>query len=207
MAPVRRNAPPPLTVRITDARGKVGSTTVYQNTYTLVDWGTGIPTDPLYDLLVDLKGYIEALSDAAVTGYDYLVGYDEIPQYDEILQSVASPSSDVFRVGVFSFKASDGKKSTISVPSFRTSKLVPANDGQTTGTVAVAFSAAGLYINVEDSDVVDFIQFLLTGAHGFVPGPGRFNPATTLTLVSLQEAYAEQRQGYGKRVGSGVAVG
>lgn len=189
MAPVRNPTAPALVINMRGANTKKAALTIYQSDYTLINWGTGTVGDPLYDLLVAVKPLVEALSLAIVTDYKYLISYQE--------GAAGAPPLDanVNDLGIFKFLAQDGSTVFAQIPAIDPAVLVPAGTGTVAvGTTSVARSAARQLINTSNADVIAFVQFMLTGAEGFVPGGNRILPGGNAPLlVALTEAYAEQR--------------
>jgi hypothetical protein len=161
--------------------------TLYQSDYTLISWGTGIPTDPLYDLFVTLKTLIEDVSLGVVTEYKYLVRYLE----DAV--TAPDPDADVNELGVFEFIAQDGSTINVSIPAIDPAVLIPTGAGDTAGTTAIASNHGKMFIDVGNAGVVALVQFILTGANGFVPGANRIIGTAAPVAVSLSAAYAVQR--------------
>jgi len=189
MAPVRNPNAPALVINMRGANTKRAALTIYQSDYTLINWGAGEAGDPLYDLFVTVRPLVEALSMAIVTDYKYLISYQE--------GAAGAPPLDanVNDLGIFKFLAQDGSTVFAQIPAIDPAVLVPAGDGMAAvGTTSVARSAARQLINTSDDDVIAFVNFMLTGAEGFIPGGNRILPGGNAPLlVALTEAYAEQR--------------
>ena len=187
MAPVRDVTAPVLNVIVQGANGDRASTVFYQSDYTLIDWGDGEAGDPLYDLLASLKTLIEGVSVGSVAGYQYMVNFRE--------SNVTTPdaNSNVNDVGQFTFMCADGKKMTVNIPAIDPTVLVPSAAGTSSGTTAVAYRHGRQLINVGNASVSAFVQFVLTGAEGFIPGANRIVGTSAPVAIQLQDAFAVQR--------------
>lgn len=188
MAAVRKPTAPSLTINVKGASGVKAPVVIYQSDYTPIAWDDVTPaTSPLYLLLGTLKTLIEGLSLGVVAEYKYQVGYLEGAA------GAADPVADVGELGVFEFNAQDGTTITVSIPAIDPAVLVPTGLGTTAGTTSVAMSSGRQLIDVGNAAVVAFVQFMLTGANGFVPGSNRIIGTTTPIAVNLQSAYTVQR--------------